>query len=1069
MSTNTITTTLTLDTTTSLYDSDNPFDFNPIHKWNGSVINFGLENPTYNLELTELLVNSNSASETTQKVHTTKYGGAEVYNEINRIIRLFFSNHPFDVEIFDYSFTVDLTSVEGFAAGPMSLIPHPELKISTFNSLRLTAGFNDAFPIVRKEIWPSKDYNTSTGRDNSGQPRITLGWSDILAIRCSNPQWTNEIDCERPAYCTYIIHTDETVCIADYCNDLTWWNEPDCLAAGLCSWNPYNNDESLCLEQRCSNTSYSSQFSCVNAGECTNTNYGSSKDNCESARCSNTVYEYNYWGCVGEGICTNASYNNNRSGCEEIRCSNTSYTSSSTCLAVGTCNGNSSYNNNQSGCLQSRCSNPTYLNNYSGCVNEGICTNASYNNNPIGCIGNYCSNPSLTSSSTCLAVGTCNGNSSYNNNQSGCVNEYECRDNQGNVTGYSDSASCLNVGVCSYSTWNNNPYECNRRGECWERTTLLGNYDTYRGNITRKKCKEFDSTYFDAIKWTRNAPFLATLQWVWAGNTWSYSNTWQQQYTFASAGNSWSTVYTWSYSYSWAQQHTFYSANNTWGRQHTWTPYNYTWKTQHSWTSDNNNWGQQYQWISNWGHWIPSPETQAEFSNYVIHESKDTWTAPKVVIDDIPTTDLTVNLDYNDGVLRGYSHLEVPVSPAYCDNPNFFNYSDCQTPNGSWVESYQCSVSGFPTEYSCTQPRGFWTTLFQCSNPDYLSNQTGCESIRGTWINTGDSDSPSYSCTDETYTTEVSCESPNGTWDDVSFCSNPGWNDEISCESPNGFWDDVSFCTTSGFNNRTDCLANRGTWKYSREVYNTRATKVLYVSGKLTSQQFPQECSNSTWMSTMPTVDDQGIKIDTYSKDYCLSQGVCDDVIFNDNQTECESNGFAWTPSNTWDDIAPINWNDVIETIHISPVREDNNEFQDYNIVQFPAHGDVIGQQNKPSNVSSIIEPGRAGISWMPPEFWKTNLSQRDMNPPPTKYRIYRSNTWHYGVTSPTDYTLGIKKLVGEIDSTSDIGIHSFYEESDTLRAEGILPTQQVTYFVTSVFGTDIEGEFTNEIFSYYT
>ena len=960
--------------------SENIFDYKPIHEWNGSIINFGLPSPSANLELTEIVVGSSSAAQATNQVDITNYS-VDTYDEINRIIRLFFSNKPFDIEMFEYSFTQDLENISGFAGGAMGNKISSQMVVNTKRAMVFGATVPDQSYML-KQIWPPKDTSTVTGIEGNGEPYVELGWSYILDIRCSNPQWDNEIDCERPAYCDYTIHTDEQSCIADYCSDLQWWNRTLCLAAGQCSYPTWNNNQSGCLEQRCSNLAYLSSYVCTHAGECDDPYYGSSETNCEQLRCDDTSHATSSK-CLGEGTCTNSSYDDYEWGCIQPRCSNTRYGTSTKCLKYGTCSGNSSYNNNKSSCLANHCTDDTWHNNQSGCLGEGTCSNTSYNNNESGCTQSRCTNTSVGDYSTCLSYGTCS-DPAFNNQPSNCVNDFNCSN-----SGYSTQSACLSIGQCTNSAYQNNPGGCLNNGMCHRRRRVgLGWWSSYSsvGYMSEASCNNQGDDWYEQSYWVRNG-FNVSYQWLHAGNTFSNAYAWQQLYSWTSAGNEWKVIYSWNSAHTWQRQHTWYSAGNTWQRQHTWTPYNYTWQTQYSWASDNNNYRQQYDWHTNWGHWIPSADSVDQFSNYVVHEAKDTWTAPKVINETVPTTNTNHRIGYLDGVSNDVSQLEIPLDP-YCSNPSYSNYSECQTPNGSWIESFVCSTGGFNSQYSCESPRGTWVILYECSNSTYLTDQDGCESPRGNWyVSSSDPDSGNtYSCSNGSYTSESSCTAPNGTWDDVSYCTNSSFSDESSCATPNGTWDDVSYCTTAGFNTRTECLSNRGSWLYSEQIYNTRATKVLYVSGKLT------------------------------------------------------------TPNGE----------------HISDVHLDK-----YKIVQMPRHGDT-NNRDKVLSVSAFINYNdKSGCRWKPPEYWRSNINARN-NGVPIKYRIYRSNYWHYGVTSPSDFTQDIKKLVGEVAHTNDYDFHEFFEDEGKLRAEGLLSYQRFYYYITAVYSDEIEGEFNDGDFYGY-
>jgi hypothetical protein len=67
---------------------------------------------------------------------------------------------------------------------------------------------------------------------------------------------------------------------------------------------------------------------------------------------------------------------------------------------------------------------------------------------------------------------------------------------------------------------------------------------------------------------------------------------------------------------------------------------------------------------------------------------------------------------------------------------------------------------------------------------------------------------------------------------------------------------------------------------------------------------------------------------------------------------------------------------------------------------------------------------------------------------------VYKSNEYHYGITSPTDYTRGIKHFIGEVPHTTDTGLHYFEEDANDLQGEGVAQYQPVRYYVTAVWTT---------------
>jgi hypothetical protein len=114
-----------------------------------------------------------------------------------------------------------------------------------------------------------------------------------------------------------------------------------------------------------------------------------------------------------------------------------------------------------------------------------------------------------------------------------------------------------------------------------------------------------------------------------------------------------------------------------------------------------------------------------------------------------------------------------------------------------------------------------------------------------------------------------------------------------------------------------------------------------------------------------------------------------------------------------------------------------------------PAHLEVDDNNSKVGLIYGYTTYyDRTRIQWQRPQYWQTNPAHGI----PDRYRIYRSNYYYYGITSPTEYTMGIKRLVGEVPVTDVDGYQYFEEDEQDLRAEGLLPYQYCYYFITAVY-----------------
>jgi len=119
--------------------------------------------------------------------------------------------------------------------------------------------------------------------------------------------------------------------------------------------------------------------------------------------------------------------------------------------------------------------------------------------------------------------------------------------------------------------------------------------------------------------------------------------------------------------------------------------------------------------------------------------------------------------------------------------------------------------------------------------------------------------------------------------------------------------------------------------------------------------------------------------------------------------------------------------------------------------VTFPEHFSVQNTNSRPSSAYGYTNQyGKTMIEWKAPQ-WGTSVNARTY-PTPDYYRIYRSNYYRFGITSPTDYTEGIKHLVGEVPHTEDEDRMYFEEYEADLRAEGLFNNQYAYYWVTAVW-----------------
>jgi hypothetical protein len=139
-----------------------------------------------------------------------------------------------------------------------------------------------------------------------------------------------------------------------------------------------------------------------------------------------------------------------------------------------------------------------------------------------------------------------------------------------------------------------------------------------------------------------------------------------------------------------------------------------------------------------------------------------------------------------------------------------------------------------------------------------------------------------------------------------------------------------------------------------------------------------------------------------------------------------------------------VNVNTVSYQTQINP---DN-----YLHANLPAHLEVNTNSSTPLSQSGFTNLyDRTKIRWRNPEYY-SGLNNRDYAVP-DRYRIYRSNYYYYGQTSPTEYTMGIKRLVSSVNNSELFSNYLYFEESElALRAEGVDAFQYCYYYITAVW-----------------
>ena len=178
----------------------------------------------------------------------------------------------------------------------------------------------------------------------------------------------------------------------------------------------------------------------------------------------------------------------------------------------------------------------------------------------------------------------------------------------------------------------------------------------------------------------------------------------------------------------------------------------------------------------------------------------------------------------------------------------------------------------------------------------------------------------------------------------------------------------------------------------------------------------------------------------------CVAAGYVWTVLPLTTQALCTANGGTWYPTDT------TTFSTVWSTYAVDmPIDVDY-----YMTGGFLPHGFVgnTASHSQPYGLYGFSDASTNNfprIRWQSPQN-NTTETYRTYGTP-VKYRIYRAPYWKDGIQfTGSDYSLGIWKLVGEVDHTSETGYMYFEDDKQSLLNEGIRPFHSVYYKVTSVY-----------------
>ena len=482
------------------------------------------------------------------------------------------------------------------------------------------------------------------------------------------------------------------------------------------------------------------------------------------------------------------------------------------------------------------------------------------------------------------------------------------------------------------------------------------------------------------------------------------------------------------------------------------------------------------------GEWIVGvdyPVTMSE-KGLVGPRGFSTWTDYSTSLDPALTNKPMAHISWSDGA----THARCGPSPIWTNQNDCesYNYWVCRAQPSSWT--VMMTPIGFQYYNQTATPLVtaiFDWTYYDANYPNqWISPQQDCESQRyaGCWIrhqnygnawqwwNVGTSQNDIASCYYEmrnyTYDWYIMWIDPVDTHHQPnSYHTGPNhwWP---SAETQDEIMSQIIYASKSIYAHPTE-WSSLGTGVYQLDLeYNETATGVPGNSWNPHQMKGRETMIFQVGYELRDTVRDMFICSDGSAKNQadCLAAGECSIAAGNASEAAClalmndadppANAGATWTPFNyTWDF-------DLTQDIRIkrTPIKTYNQltygEYQ-YAAIHMDAHQERNHNDGIVSGLYGYIDnSGGTKIQWSTPQVgvqgsWRTYGH-------PQKYYVYKSNEYYYGITSPTDYTRGMKHFVGEVPHTTDTGLHYFEEDWDTLLGEGVEKTQPVRYYVTAVW-----------------
>ncbi len=651
----------------------------------------------------------------------------------------------------------------------------------------------------------------------------------------------------------------------------------DCVDSGICSNSTYNNNPTLCVDTisgYCSEPAYTSKLVCEFI-MCSDVTWATSALCFAAGTCNNpgTTYDNDIDACENDGTCSFGIYTTVGT-CEEDRCDNTSYADQSTCEGAGSC-----WDKN----VFPEINIPAYNNNANQCTAEinGYCVDTTHDTTKAFCETAVCTDPIYPSSLQCTTSGTCS-NPTFTDQKTNCL---------ASVNGYCELTTGLGLHSTQYSGYNTGNFDTNFAWfdtatvtSTWIDTQVYTNGNNSQEYFARKRQGYFKTTHAGTYTFRINSDDSS---WLWVGNKDEHidaliarrNNTNELiDNSGAHPANSVSGIIT-------LDAHSYYPILMYFGQ--------------------------------GWGAWreelyFTPPGDIETYTGGDFYRQDNTSAGPATY----PNTQLLCETDVCDNY--NLTTQQTCIDEGICTNPVYDN-----NPTACVLDANgYCSDLSGQTKQLCIDEG-------TCSEVVFNNDPAGCLDIANGFC----SDFPlinttqtlcenAYSCSDVTWTDEVSCVDLAGLCFNADGVSTPAYDNlQNVCISTGHCWDGVigsgtlvpaytttSTCTLSGicsdptFTNSSTCIQFDETHGWCDDVAETSnpnyttltACQANYCSDTLYNNQADCEgisgtCTNSTQTNKTDCEDTPYCSdLTSGTSAACLSFGTCfGDSTYNNQESVC--------------------------------------------------------------------------------------------------------------------------------------------------------------------------------------